>query len=298
MKTIDKKHFTVRITTLVFLLFSCFYMYDFYKCLSGFIANGFREPLVMLPIILSFFLPVFSFLVFVYDFYVKALQRSVKICYSAFVIVYAIVDLILIFSNISLYASNNSLGAYNSLPSIFLHFPYDMIIILSLFIIWEAFNIFTLFRPLKITRYLDEVKHPGALKLSLIEYLVLSVFAIVIFVFTGSAVYALFSAISNALYDIKYLYLIVWVMLIPLGNLAVLTAKPELMNIEKKSKLIILLSGIIMNLIFGLLFLIFELTSPDFLIHRGKPLFLITFSMKRVSSLRNAWQQMVWPYSS
>ena len=123
MKTIDKKHFTVRITTLVFLLFSCFYMYDFYKCLSGFIANGFREPLVMLPIILSFFLPVFSFLVFVYDFYVKALQRSVKICYSAFVIVYAIVDLILIFSNISLYASNNSLGAYNSLPSIFLHFP-------------------------------------------------------------------------------------------------------------------------------------------------------------------------------
>ena len=65
MKTADKKPVIVRIATVVLLLFSCFYMYDFYKCLSGFIANGFREPQVMLPMILAFLLPVLCFFVFV-----------------------------------------------------------------------------------------------------------------------------------------------------------------------------------------------------------------------------------------
>ena len=64
MKTTDKKVPIVRAVTVILLLFSCFCMYDFYKCLSGFIANGFREPLVMLPMILAYFLPVFCFLFF------------------------------------------------------------------------------------------------------------------------------------------------------------------------------------------------------------------------------------------
>ena len=62
MKKIDGKSLLVRGLTAVLLLLSCFWMYDFYKCLSGFIANGFREPLVMLPMILAYFLPVFCFL--------------------------------------------------------------------------------------------------------------------------------------------------------------------------------------------------------------------------------------------
>ena len=72
MKT-NAKALITRGMTVLFLLYSCFYMYDFYKCLSGFIANGFREPLVMLPMILAFFLPVLCFLFFVYDFYVNFL---------------------------------------------------------------------------------------------------------------------------------------------------------------------------------------------------------------------------------
>lgn len=280
MKTSDKKLRSLRIATIIFLLFSCFYMYDFYKSLSGFIANGFREPLVMLPMITAFFLPVFCFLFFVWEFFVKSLSVKAKVAYSAFVIAYAIADLALIFSNISLYASNNSLGVYDSLPSIIIHFPYDMIVLLAFIIVWQVFNVYLLFKKnAKASELLSSLKKECSLKLSGIEYIILSVFAIVIFVFAGAAVYGIFTALENALYDLRYIYLLLWLILIPLGNLLMVTLKPEKMAISKKRKTMILSVAIFANLIFGALFLIFELTNPDFLIHIGKPLFLITFSI-------------------
>ena len=280
MKTSDKKILAVRLVSILFLLFSCFYMYDFYKSLSGFIANGFREPLVMLPMIIAFFLPVFCFLFFVYDYFVRALSKKAKAAYSLFVIAYAIADLVLIFLNISVYASNNSLGVYDSLPSIIIHFPYDMIVLLSLIIIWQAFNLCLIFKGCpRYQKLLSSLPRRGSLKLSGVEYIILSVFAIVIFVFAGAAIYGVFSALENALYDLRYIYLILWLLFIPLGNLILVALKPEKMAITKRSKALILFTGVFANLLFGALFLIFELTNPDFLIHIGKPLFLITFSI-------------------
>ena len=69
------------------------------------------------------------------------------------------------------------------------------------------------------------------------------------------------------------------VALIPLGNLLIITLKPEKMNISKRKKLTVLSLGIGLNIIFGSLFAIFELTSHGFLVYIGKPLFLITFSV-------------------
>ena len=277
---IKNKSLAVKILTCVFLLFSCFYMYDFYKCLSGFIANGFREPLVMLPMILSFFLPVFCFLFFFYDFFIGKIKTAVKVGYSVFVILYGATALALIFSKISLYVANNSFGSYDALPSIIVHFPYDMIIILSAIIIWQVFNLIQCAKPeMKSAKFIEGLKERGTVHAGKTEYIILSVFAVVIFVFAGASVYAIFSAFSNALYDLRYLYLILWVLLIPLGNLLVILLKPERMDIKKSKKLAVLSGMIGANLIFALLFAIFELTSPDFMVHIGKPIFLITFSI-------------------
>ena len=279
MKTSNITLFT-RIITCVFLLFSCFYMYDFYKCLSGFIANGFREPLVMLPMILAFFLPVFCFLFFFYDFYVRAIIRPVKIAYSAFVILYAIADLTLIFLQMDLYMSNNALGVYDALPSIFVHFPYDMVAVLFGLIAFQVLNIAVFYREsTRAGRFIKEIKEQGFTSVNQFEYAALCLMAIIVFVFTGAAIYASFSAIENALYDFRYVYLLIWVMIIPMANLLIITLKPEKMNFKKSTKLACLGTGILSNLVFGVLFLIFELTSPDFLIHIGKPVFLITFSV-------------------
>lgn len=280
MKTVNKRSLAVRIAAGVLLLFSCFYMYDFYKCLSGFIANGFREPLVMLPMITAFFLPVLCFLFCLYDFFVRAINPVVKAIYSASVALYATVDLVLIFNNISLYKSNNALGVYDSLPSIILHFPYDMILVLSALFALQIFNLVSGNRPTtKAGAFINSLKQRGTLSLHVPEYVALSVLAIVVFVFTGSGIYATFSAFENAFYDARYIYLLIWVAIIPMANLAVLTLRPEKQNISKRAKITALGAMIGANLIFGLLFLILELTYPDFLVHIGKPLFLIAFSV-------------------
>ena len=280
MKKTNLKHVLVHAFSGVFLLFACFYMYDFYKCLSGFIANGFREGVVMLPLILSFLLPVMCFLFFFYDFYVKSVRRVAKIIYSSFVIIYAIINLAFIFKNIELYVSNASYGVYSSLPSIIVHFPYDMIIIHSALILLQVFNIVCAFKPMLVpAKFIAELKQNGFLKIHVLEYLVYSIVSILAFVFTGAGITAIFTSFANAFYDFRFVYLILWVMLIPIVNLAFLIVKPERINVSKRTKVLCLCGGIATNVIFSLLFLIFELTYPDFIVHLGKPFFLVAFSI-------------------
>lgn len=264
----------------LFLLFSCFYMYDFYKCLSGFIANGFREAKIMLPMILSFLLPVICFLFFAYDFYVKGVHRVAKIIYSSFVILWAGVNLGFIFSNISLYASNNRFGVYDSLPSIIVHFPYDMIIVHAVLLLLRVFNIICAIKtdtPPAV--FQKSLKQSISLKLKIWEYLPFSVLSIVVFVFPGAAITATFTALSNAFYDFRYIFLLLWVGFVPLLNLAYLVVKPEKLIKSKLACALTLGAGILLNIIFALLLLVFELTYPDFMVHIGKPLFLIAFSV-------------------
>lgn len=280
MKTIDKKRFFVRTVTLFLLLFACFYTYDFYKALSGFVANGFREPLVMLPMILSFLLPVVCFLFFFYDVYVRALHPVLRTLYSVFVASLALADLALILSNIRVYASNNALGVYDALPSIILHFPFDMIVILTALLALQIFHLAVgNRRPSRAGAFLDGLKQRGTLRLGKVEYVALCLLAIVAFIFTGASICGTFTAFSNTFYDFRYLFLLIWVLLCPMGNLVLLVLKPEQMQITKRKKLITLSIGIGANVLFALLFLILELTYPDFLVHLGKPLFLIAFSV-------------------
>jgi hypothetical protein len=262
------------------LLFSCFYMYDFYKCLSGFIANGFREPLTMLPMILSFLLPVACFFYLFYDFYVKSVHRVAKIVISAFIILYAILCLVFIFMNIGLYASNNRFGVYDALPSIIVHFPYDMIIVHFGIIALFVFNIVLEFiNGTKCKSFVDSLKSYGFFKLHIAEYIALCILGIVVFVFSGSGVTAIFTSFSNAFYNYRYIFLLLWVLFIPMMNLLFLVFKPERLNLPFKAKIAIISSGIGINLLFGALLLIFERTYPDFIVHIGKPLFLIAFSV-------------------
>ncbi len=279
MKTNLKARLTNAFTC-VALLLACFFMYDFYKCLSGFIANGFREPSVMLPMVLSYLLPVICFLFYFYDFYVKGTKKAAKIIYSIFVIIYAAICLIFVFKNIELYISNNKFGVYDALPSIFLRFPYDIIVIHFVLIALQIFNIATAISPKsQAAKFKEELKMPGKFKLRVLEYILLCILAIVVFVFSGASIYATFSAFENAFYDFRYIFLLLWVFILPMMNLGFLVFKPEKREISAKAKIITLCSGIAVNLIFGVLLLIFELTYPDFMVHIGKPIFLIAFSV-------------------
>ena len=267
MKMSNRTVLIARTTPFVALLLSCFYTYDFYKCLSGAIANGFRNASFILPMTFSFLLPVFCFLFYFYDFYVRP-------------VAYALVDLVLIFMNIKAYASNHALGVYDSLPSIGLHFPYDIIVVFFAIIALNIFAAITAFRPSsRVAVIVNSVKQRGNLKLHIWEYLLICVLAIIAFVFAGSAIYGTFSSFENAFYDPRYLFMLVWIFVIPMGNLALLVLKPERLNVRKSTKITVLSCAVAVNLAFGLLVWVFEMTRPDFLIHIGKPLFMIAFSV-------------------
>ena len=274
------KPFLARVAPSVALLLACFYAYDFYKCLSGAIANGFRNALLILPMTLAFLLPVLCFAFYFYDFYVRAAAPAARVAFSSFAVLYAIADLAFIFASMGVYSRNHALGVYDALPSIGLRFPYDMIIVLFAIIALNIFSVIASFkREARVVLLVNGIKKRQALRLHVLEYLALCVLAIVAFVFFGSALYAAFSAYENAFYDFRYVFLVLWVLIIPMGNLVLLTLKPEKMNIKKSTKITWLSAGIAANLIFGLLFWILELTYPDFLVHIGKPLFTIAFSV-------------------
>ena len=280
MKINEKLPLAVKIIGAVFAVFASFFMYDFYKCLSGFVANGFREPLVMLPMILAFFLPVFCYLFFFYDFFVGKINTAVKIVYSSFVILYAAANLILIFANIKLYVSNNSLGVYDTLPSFALRFPFDMITLHFVLLALQILNLVIIFKKGTCAEtFLNTLRQRGNVKVSVLEYVFLSVLAIVAFVFFGSAVTAAFTAFENVFYSGKFLYLLLLVGIIPMGNLVFLAIKPERYAKARTKKLMMLIIPIAVNLIFTLLFFVFEAIHPDFLVYIGKPFFLIAFSV-------------------
>ena len=268
MKITNTKNLLVHAASCIFFLFSCFYMYDFYKCLSGFIANGFREADIMLPMVLSFLLPVLCFLVFFYDFYVKRINNITNIVLRMFFIIYGTLNLVFIFGNLELYASNNTLGVYSSLPSFGVHFPYDMIAIHIAIIV---FLVISLVLNKKAAMFIGELRQHGIFKINSFVYVALCLFAIFAFVFVGSAITASFTSYENALHDAKFIFLVIWVLFVPIMNLLFLAKKPQ--------SIATLAFGIGVNLAFGVLLFIFEYTSPDFMVHIGKPLFLIAFSV-------------------
>ena len=94
----------------------------------------------------------------------------------------------------------------------------------------------------------------------------------------GAAICAI-GAFENALYDGKFIFLWLWVLVLPLMNLLLLVFKPEKRVKTKGAKVAFLGAGIAVNLLFGVLLWAFEAVSPDFIVHVGKPLFAIAFSV-------------------
>ena len=265
------------ILTLILFILSSLFMYNFYKALSGFIANGFRDFLVMFPIIISYLLLVISFLTYFYDRYINNINKISRIIFSSLMSILSIINLVLIFNNINIYISNNKLGGYDTLLGL-IKFPYDSIICLIVVLIFQIIHLVNIIKPIdKFNELKVLFNEENSVKLNIVEYVLICVYAILVFVFIESFINGL-KALSNILYDVKYIYLLLWV-LIPLINLIYLVFKFENKDISKKNKVILLTSNIGINILFGLLLLVFELIYPSFIVQIGKPIFTIAFSV-------------------
>ena len=271
------KHRTL--LTIILFLCTCLFMHNFYKCLSGFVANNYDDGIMMITMIVNYILPVFCFLFFFYNYFIKPINKIAATIYSVVVIGVASFALFGIFKNFNVYASNNHLGVYGSLPSIIVRFPYDGLITNFTLIAVQVFNLITTFKPKHKYSYLKEqLYYLGYFKINTFEYLFYSVIAILTFFAVGDFISGL-NLLPNITYDGKIIFLLLWVLIIPLTNLISFIFKFEKRDYKKSHKLIYLSSLIGINLIFGLLFYIFEVNYPNFIVSIGKPLFPITYSI-------------------
>ena len=272
---------TVKKNIISIALFICcsLFMNGFYKCLLGFVANKFSDPIIMITMLLAYLLPVFCFLVYFYNYYVKKISKIVNIIYSVIVIVISFIILVLIMINLRVYVSNNSLGVYDSIPSIIVAFPYDGIIVCITLILAQAYNLSVIIKPNHRFSSLKENHYSlGFVKLNSVEYIFMSILAILSLFTVGDFICGL-NAIRNALYNPKYIYLLLWLLIIPTMNLVSFVFKFEDIIKLKLYKTIYLSSLMIVNIIFGLLLVIFEIIDPSFVVAVGKPLFPIAFSI-------------------
>ena len=267
----------VLISVLYFLLASAF-MFNFYQCLSGFIANKFEEPLVMLPIVSSYLLPVACFLYRFYAFYVKTPGRVARGVFGVLTALWAAGNLALIFVNFPLYASNHALGVYKGLVGLGYAFPYDGIASAVLILLLRGFSVYLAAAKPPFADRAKEWHRRGACSVHPAEYAAISILAVFALVFIGAAMGA-HRAIGNLFYDGRFLFLLAWVTVMPLGNLFCLVFKPHRWVKGKGKRAAVLLGGVVFNLLFAVLLGVCEGTSPGFIIHIGKPLFTVAFSV-------------------
>ena len=278
-KRFAQDRYLYTITALLFYC-ACMCMYNFYKSLSGFIANGFREPLVMIPIISTFALPALCFCVFFYATYVRKMNKIATVIYAVLVVAVGVWNCVGLSMNAYLYGSNHRLGGYDTMLNLAFGFPYDGWIYTVVLLAMQVVNLICAFKPQsKLALGKDGfLNKQGACSLGLVEYLLVCVLAILTFVFVGAAVRAI-GAFENALYDGKFIFLWLWVLLVPAMNLGYFVFKPEKRAQSKKAKVAFLGAGIGVNVLFCVLLWVFEVTNPSFMVHIAKPLFAIAFSV-------------------
>ena len=267
------------VLNILLVIIMAMFMYDGYKCLSGFIANNADDGLKVLVMVTSYFLIPLSYMYYFYAFYVKKSTRISSLISSIIIFSCCVFNLVFIFMNINLYVSNNTLGVYKSIPSLVFLFPYDMIIANGLLLVLQVLNIINFFKPIqKFNDFKDYFKGYGYFHFNVVEYVFLSVLSILCLVFIGDF-FNSFVAIENILYDPKYIYLMLLVLLVPLSAIFFFYIKLENQPMQKKNKIIYLSIVIGINVILSSLLFIFEAFYPDYIIRIGKPLFVITFSI-------------------
>ena len=279
MENSKRKIITTIIFNIVLVILVSLFMYNAYKCISGFVANNADDGMFMMTLITSYCLPVIAYLIFFYKSLVKPFNKVGNIISSLILIAWGIFNLVNIFMNIDAYMTNNALGVYESLNPLLVYFPYDMIVVSFVVITLQILNILMIrVKNQTLTNMVETVKHYGYFKFNIFEYLFICIVAILSFVFIGDF-FISFKSIQNVVYDPKFIYLMLWVLIVPSLTLLSLVFKVENKDISLLKKNIYMGSIIGINVLFIALLFILEAVTPNFIVYCGKPFFAITFSV-------------------
>ena len=254
--------------TILMLLIACTSVNNFYKITVGYVANEFEGGLFHLTIMIAYFLPYLCFAVYFCNYYVKKLNKLANMIYSLIIIAISIFVLIGVFSNIDVYLKNYLLGG----------FPIDAMITSVVLLIAQGYNISLIVKPNHKLAHLKENWYSlNAFKINIFEYLLLTIVSLLVFFFTGDFISGLLM-IENVIYDPKFIFILLWLLLGSMGNLLAYVFKFENKIKTKKNKIIYLASNILVNGLLVVLFVLFGKLYPNYIPAIAKPLFPITFS--------------------
>lgn len=275
------KYYGKYLSLLTLLLFAItsLWFYNSLKCTLVFITNVYQEPVKVLSMIISYLTPTICFGFFFYDSYVKPINKIVKIVYVCVVSVFAIFGLTGVLTNLSLHISNSDLGVYDSLPSLGISCPYDIIISNIVIIIFQAYNIMILIKPgHKLASIKQAFVNYGFFRYKKFAFIGVVVTALISMFYIG-AFFSGIEAIDNVTYDPKYLFLMALIIVIPLMNFIYFLVNPSIRSIEHKTKVTLYSAAIGVNAVFGILMLIFTLVYPNYIAIIGKPLFPVDYTI-------------------
>lgn len=265
------------IVTAAAFFVSCLSMFSFYKMLSGFVATSFGYPLLLAPMVGTYLLIPCMFLAFFFDTYIGRIRKGVRLGMACVFGILSILCLIGTFISIDIYISNFNLGVYSSMPT--LGFPIDGILINGVVLALTVLGLVATLKPKSaLGKIHEKTDICGTVKIARWKYLALLPFTIFALAFVGDGIMG-FTAIENAIYDPRFIYIMLFVGLLPILNIATIILKPENLASKKGGKIGILAGGVSVNIIFLVLLLVFELSTPDFMVHIGKVFLIITFSV-------------------
>lgn len=269
------------ISLVVLLLFSLssLFFYNAFKVGLSWITNSLQDSFQSWVMILSYLLPSVCFCFYFYSSFVKPNKKITRIIYSSIVSVISIFNIVGIAILFPIFSSNADLGVYESLSTVAFVFPYDGLIFNIIILFIQAYNFSLIIKPGHKFAYIKNAfTSYGFFRYSKHGFIGIAALGVVTMIFLGDFVCA-FNAIENTLFDPKFIYLLLWILIIPLMNFIYFLVNPSIRKINEKTKIILYSINIGVNLIFGLLLLILELTSPSFIVGVGKPLFPIDYAI-------------------
>ena len=271
-----KKH-NIFILVMLFLITSIL-MYNSYKSLAGYIANGFKDGIKMLTMVLVYFVPVICFYFYFYDRYIKRMSKLTSLIYSSLIVLITIFNIVMLSIFMDVYIANAiDWNAYQAMIPIPFSFPTDAYVISILLLMKQVFNIIMLIsKKLDVDKYKDVFSNYDLFRISPIYFSILVIVSILVMTFFGMGINGL-KALENIGYNPKYIFMLLLVIVLPLYDLVIAILLTKKKTIGKAY--IILIISLLINVIFIGLTFVFEAIQNDFMINIGKPLFAITFAI-------------------
>lgn len=250
-------------------------IYNLLKMATVYITSHYQNTIPVIGSVIMYLMPIVFYIFHIKRSKHKEFSKIGAIIYVSITSLLILTGLIMVLMSFNYFWNNNNNGNYVNFG--FLPLPIDMIIYSVIMLLLNVSLIYKIFKNSEKLNYYYELFNAY----DVISYKTFNIiFSIILLLISGcyfGMFFASFNSLKNVLINANYIFLI-FAVLVPFYNVIYFTYN-YFKNKTYKSNLIYTIITISLNFLFLFIFLILELTSPNFVVQVGKPLFLIDFAL-------------------